>query len=181
MKAKSPINVKIRNFSPKKSSDIGSITKIYTHHVLTGTASFEIIPPNLVEMTKRINNLHAKNYPILVAESINTKDVIGFAYCSPYHSRAAYDKTVQDSIYLHKDKTGIGIGRILLKELIKQTLNNGFSQIVAVIGDTNNARSIGLHSAMGFTKIGTAKKIGFKFNKFIDVVYMQLDLTKQIS
>lgn len=172
---------KIRDFSLKKNGDIDAITKIYSHHVLTGTASFEVEAPNSLEMANRLNNLDAKNYPILIAENMDTNAVIGFAYCSPYHPRAAYRKTVQDSIYVHKDSIGKGVGRILLEKLIEQTRKSGFSQIVAVIGDTNNKRSISLHRSMGFIKIGIARKIGFKFNKFVDVVYMQLDLMKRTS
>ena len=108
--------------------DIDFITEIYAHHVLTGTASFEIKPPDLTEMTNRMNNLHTKNYPILVVEKADKNEVIGFAYCSPYHPRAGYKKTVQDSIYLHKDEVGRGIGRMLLKELIEQAVITGFSQ-----------------------------------------------------
>ncbi len=155
--------------------DIAAVTAIYGHHVKTGTASFETIAPSVEDMTSRFTQLHKTGYPTLVA--VDTDDtVLGFAYAGPHKPRAAYKHTVEDSIYVHPDHMGMGIGKALLVSIIKQAQLLGYKQMMAVIGDSDNHGSINLHKGLGFTHIGTALKIGFKFNKMIDVVYMQHDL-----
>ena len=159
------------------NDDINAVTAIYGHHVETGTASFETVAPTCEDMTSRFMQLHEMNYPTLVA--VDTRDnVMGFAYAGPHKPRAAYNHTVEDSIYVDPNYHGMGIGKALLASVIDQAKQRGYKQMMAVIGGSDNIGSIKLHKGLGFIHIGTAKEIGFKFNKMIDVVYMQLDLQK---
>jgi len=161
-------------YDPAHPTDLQSVTAIYGAHVRHGTASFEIDPPDCDEMQVRFASLMAKGYPILLLRSGET--VLGFAYAGPHKARAAYNHTVEDSIYLHPDAMGRGYGSRLLAALIEATRARGFKQMIAVIGDSDNAASIGVHRAAGFTHIGIARNLGFKFNRYLDVVFMQLSL-----
>ena len=154
-----------------QAQDIDAITAIYRHHVLNGTASFEIDPLSASDMFDRMTKLLAKNYPVLIAETAG--HITGFAYAGPHEPRAAYNQTVEDSVYVDQAQHGIGIGRQLLTALIDAAATCGYHQMMAVIGDSANAASIGLHSALGFRHIGTAQEIGFKFGRRLDIVYMQ--------
>lgn len=157
-------------------ADIAEVTAIYGHHVETGTASFETVAPSIPDMTARFAQLRNAHYPVLVAVDADEL-VMGFAYAGPHKPRAAYNHTVEDSIYIHPDHMGMGIGRALLATIIDQARLRGYKQMMAVIGGgSDNHGSIKLHQALGFTHIGTAHKIGFKFNAMVDVVYMQRDL-----
>ena len=151
--------------------DLAAITAIYRHHVLNGTASFEIEPPSSSEMATRMAQLLAGGYPILVAMHHNT--LCGCAYAGPHKPRAAYNQTVEHSVYVSDDQRGNGIGRQLLAQLIEAAAARGHYQMMAVIGDSDNTASIGLHRALGFRHIGTAQEIGFKFGRRLDIVYMQ--------
>lgn len=155
--------------------DIAAVTAIYGHHVETGTASFETVAPSIPDMTARFAQLQKANYPTLVAVDAD-EIVMGFAYAGPHKPRAAYKHTVEDSIYIDPDHMGMGIGQALLAAIIDQARLRGYKQMMAVIGGSDNHGSIKLHQALGFTHIGTALKIGFKFNNMVDVVYMQRDL-----
>ena len=163
----------IRDLDPDRSGELEAITAIYAHHVLTGTASFELEPPDAGEMARRFDILRKGNYPMLVAVDKTDARIVGYAYCGPYRSRPAYGGTVEDSVYVHRDATGRGIGRALLAALIERARRSGYLQIMAAIGDSDNQASIGLHRSCGFVEIGTARRIGFKFGRFLDVVYMQ--------
>ena len=155
--------------------DIVAATAIYGHHVETGTGSFETVAPSVKDMAARFAELRNAHYPTLVA--VNADElVMGFAYAGPYKPRAAYKHTVEDSIYIHPDHMGMGIGRALLISIIDQARLQGYKQIMAVIGGSDNHGSIKLHASLGFTLIGTAQNIGFKFNDMVDVVFMQRDL-----
>jgi len=164
--------IKIRSYAPE---DLGAVTAIYRTHVLKGTASFEEVPPDEAEIERRFEALRSENYPILIAE--DEADLLcGYAYAGPYKTRSAYRFTVEDSIYVAETHLRRGIGHHLLDALIDACREGGFRQMMAVIGDSNNASSIGLHAAHGFTHLGTAREIGFKFNRWLDVVYMQKTL-----
>jgi L-amino acid N-acyltransferase YncA len=166
----------IRSYDPARSDDIQAITGIYGHHVRHGTASFETDPPSLAEMSRRINTLLHASYPVLVAEQDDV--VLGYAYAGPHNARHGYRLTVEDSIYVHHDAMRRGVGHRLLAALITATQTGGYHQMMAVVGDSANVSSIALHRAHGFRHIGTAHEIGFKFGRFLDVVYMQLDLNE---
>ena len=166
----------IRPLDVTNSNDVASATAIYRHHVLHGTGSFEITPPTEAQMQDRFTKLADQNFPIILA-CIDEAKVAGFAYFGPYKERAAYRHTVEDSIYVAPEAIGKGIGKEMLTHLVTQAHNAGFAQMMAVIGDADNRASIGLHQSVGFEKIGQAKDIGFKFGRYLDVVYMQKSLS----
>jgi L-amino acid N-acyltransferase YncA len=157
------------------SADLAAITAIYGHHVRTGTGSFEIEPPDEVEMSARMDKVAARALPWIVAECEGV--VVGFAYAGPFKERAAYAATVENSVYLAEGQAGRGLGRLLLDGLLARLAGIGIRQVLAVIGDSNNAASIGLHRACGFRPVGTFDKVGHKFGRDLDVVLMQKTLT----
>jgi phosphinothricin acetyltransferase len=156
---------------PATEADLPAITAIYAHHVLHGLASFELDPPALDEMTRRFVSIRAGGFPYLVA--VEGGALRGYAYASHYRTRPAYRFTVEDSIYVAPDVAGRGIGRALLARLIADCERRGFRQLLAVIGDSANAASIGLHRACGFSHCGTLQSVGFKFGRWVDSVIMQ--------
>jgi L-amino acid N-acyltransferase YncA len=151
--------------------DIRAIADIYAHHVLTGVASFEEVPPSPAEMTARRAAILALGLPYLVAECDGR--VAGFAYAGPYRARVAYRYTVEDSVYVAPDALGRGIGRALLSEVIARCEAGPWRQMIAVIGDSANAGSIALHASLGFAPVGTFRSAGFKFGRWVDSVLMQ--------
>jgi len=161
----------IRPYDPGDDRDINAITAIYGHHVSFGRASFETDPPSRAEMHARFAALLDDGYPALVAEMEG--EPVGYAYAGRHKDREAYRLTVEDSVYVRHDMARRGVGRALLAELVERCRGAGFQQMMAVIGDSENAGSIELHRTLGFRHIGTARNIGFKFGVFLDVVYMQ--------
>lgn len=160
---------------PFAEADIAAIAAIYSHHVLTGTATFEEVPPDVDEMRSRLCDLTDSGFPVLVACS-PSDEVVGYAYAGPYKTRSAYRFTVEDSIYIHHDHLRRGAGRALLSALIDKCKDRDYKQVLAVIGDSDNQGSIGLHRSCGFVPVGTARNLGFKFGRWLDVVYMQRSL-----
>lgn len=165
------MNVSIR---PAAFSDIPAITRIYAHAVSHGTASFELEPPSEAEMRKRMETLFAGKFPYLVAELEDA--VAGYAYAGPYRARPAYRFTVENSVYVAPELHRRGIGRMLLQALIEASAARGFRLMIAVIGDSNQAASIGAHKAAGFVDAGVFKNVGYKFGRWLDTVHMQLPL-----
>jgi L-amino acid N-acyltransferase YncA len=159
---------------PATEADLGAITGIYEHAVLHGTATFELIPPDLAEMTRRFKSLMDGGYPYLAAALEGR--VIGYAYAGPYRPRPAYRFTVENSVYLQPAIHRRGIGLKLLQRLIAECEARGYRQMIAVIGDSANAGSIGVHSRSGFAMIGTHPDVGFKFGRWLDTVMMQRPL-----
>jgi L-amino acid N-acyltransferase YncA len=157
-----------------EARDIAAITRIYEDAVRYGTASFEIEPPDEQEMARRFERLRVGGYPYLVAEAGGT--LAGFAYAGPYRNRPAYHWSVEDSIYIAPQVQRRGAGRALLERLIAEAREDGFRQMIAVIGDSANTASIELHSALGFRLVGTFDDIGFKFGRWLDSVLMQRPL-----
>jgi phosphinothricin acetyltransferase len=156
---------------PATAADLPAVTDIYEHAVLHGTATFELIPPDLGEMTRRFKALMDGGYPYLVA-SIEGR-VIGYAYAGPYRPRPAYRFTVENSVYLQPAIHRRGIGLQLLQRLIAECEARGYRQMIAVIGDSANAGSISVHTRTGFAMIGTHPNVGFKFGRWLDTVMMQ--------
>ncbi len=158
------------------AADLAAITAIYDHAVRTGTATFELEPPTLAEMTTRFDNLTGAGFPYVVA--ITEGRVAGYAYAGPYRPRPAYRFTVENSVYLPPEAQRRGIGLRLLTALIDESTARGFRQMIAVIGDSANAGSIGVHTRAGFEMIGTHRNVGFKFGRWLDTVMMQRELGK---
>lgn len=156
---------------PTGAEDVPAIAAIYAHHVLNGVASFEETPPDETAMAARIDRLGEAGFPHLVAERAGT--VLGYAYAGPYHARPAYRFTLEDSVYVAPDARRQGAGRALLTALIARAEAGGFRQMLALIGDSGNAGSIGLHRALGFAPVGTQRAVGFKHGRWVDVVVMQ--------
>ncbi len=164
-------DILIRNI---EDVDITAIQEIYAHHVLEGLASWEETPPDVAEITRRRDDILSHGYPYRVAVVENT--VKGYAYAGPYRPRPAYLHTVENSVYVDVNTHRQGIGRLLLQDLIKRCTDKGFRQMIAIIGDSANDASIGLHANLGFEKIGTLPSVGFKFGRWLDQVIMQRPL-----
>lgn len=168
---------------PVTLADLPVLQAIYRHHVLTGTASFEEVPPELAEFTARFEAIKARHLPYLCAEiatgaTLRGDDgahwqIAGYAYAGPYRTRSAYRFTVENSIYLDPAFAGRGIGKRLLTRLIADCEALKLCQMVAVIGDSENKASIALHRALGFREVGTLARVGFKFGRWVDSVLMQ--------
>jgi L-amino acid N-acyltransferase YncA len=159
---------------PAIAADLPAITSIYEQAVLYGTATFELTPPDLAEITRRFAALIDGGFPYLVAALEGR--VVGYAYAGAYRPRPAYRFTVENSVYLAPSIHRRGIGLQLLQRLIAESEARGYRQMIAVIGDSANAGSIGVHTRCGFKMIGTHPAVGFKFGRWLDTVMMQLAL-----
>jgi phosphinothricin acetyltransferase len=160
---------------PSHDGDLPAIARIYGHHVLHGTGTFETTPPTEAEMATRRADVLGKGLPWLVVEG-DDGQVLGFAYGNWFKPRPAYRFSVEDSIYLAPEATGQGLGRALLAELLAALERGGIRKVMAVIGDSANAGSIGVHRALGFEHVGTVKSCGWKFNRWLDIVLMEKTL-----
>ena len=155
---------------PSLDSDVPAITTIYTHHVLHGTGTFETTPPTEQDMASRRADVLSKGLPYLVIETAD--GVLGFAYCNWFKPRPAYRFSAEDSIYLAPAAAGKGLGRLLLEELMAQAERAGVRKLIAVIGDSSNLGSVGVHKACGFSPVGVLANCGWKFDRWLDVVLM---------
>jgi L-amino acid N-acyltransferase YncA len=160
--------IKIR---PSQDADIPTITEIYEHHVMHGTGTFEITPPTAEDMTARRADVLSKGLPYLVLE--DEQGVAGFAYCNWFKPRPAYRFSAEDSIYLAPRAQGKGWGRLLLLELMGQAERAGVRKLIAVIGDSANKGSVGVHLSCGFQHVGVLSACGWKFDRWLDVVLME--------
>jgi len=159
---------------PSREEDLDAITRIYGHHVLHGTGTFETTPPSVADMTIRRADVLAKGLPWLVVE--DGSEVLGFAYGNWFKPRPAYRFSVEDSIYMAPEAAGKGLGRALLAELLAALERTGVRKVMAVIGDSANAGSIGVHRALGFQPAGVINSCGWKFDRWLDIVLMQKPL-----
>ncbi len=159
---------------PFAAADIAAITEIYAHHVRHGASSWELTPPDAAEMQRRADALLAAGYPYLVAR--DAARVLGYAYVGAYRPRPAYRYTVEHSIYIADDVRRGGVGRRLMTALIAVCTERGYRQMVAIIGDSKNAQSIEFHEKLGFRHAGKIENIGYKFERWMDQVLMQLPL-----
>ena len=150
--------------------DFAAIAEIYARHVRCGTASFEMEPPGAETLIERWRAVLADGLPYLVAETDGA--VKGFAYATPYRRRRAYRFTLENSIYVRRGDTRRGIGGALIGELIERCAALGYRQMLAVIGDSANAASIGFHRRYGFRHAGTLPSVGYKFERWVDSVLM---------
>jgi phosphinothricin acetyltransferase len=151
--------------------DLPAVQAIYAHHVVRGLGTFETEPPDVEEMRRRYTQITADGFPYLVADDDGR--VLGYAYANHFRARAAYRNTAEDSIYIDPGETGRGIGTALLNALIDRCAARGLRQMLAVIGDSDNAGSIGVHRSCGFEHTGVMKAVGRKFDRWVDVVIMQ--------
>ena len=156
---------------PCQPADIPAVAAIYAHAVLHGTGTFELDAPSEEEVQRRHADVCAKGLPWLVAE--RNGQVLGYAYANAFRPRPAYRFFLEDSIYLSPQAQGQGLGRLLLAELVARCTALGARQMLAVIGDSDNAASIGVHQACGFEHTGVLKHSGWKFGRWLDVVLMQ--------
>jgi phosphinothricin acetyltransferase len=153
------------------AADMPAIQAIYAHHVLHGLATFEEVPPSVDDMVARHAAVLQAGLPYLAAWIGN--DVVGYAYATAYRPRPAYRHTIEDSVYVAQGLGGRGIGRALLRTLIERCERGPWRQMLAVIGNSGNAGSIGLHRSVGFEPIGTLHAVGFKLGRWVDTVLMQ--------
>jgi L-amino acid N-acyltransferase YncA len=156
---------------PATEADLPFVTEIYGHAVRYGTATFELIPPDLAEMTRRFKALRDDDFPYFVG--VLEGRVVGYAYAGAYRPRPAYRFTVENSVYLQPAIHRRGIGLQLMQRLISECEVRGYRQMIAVIGDSANAGSIGVHAKTGFRMIGTHPNVGLKFGRWLDTVMMQ--------
>ena len=155
-------------------ADLPVIQSIYAHWVSHGTGSFELTPPTVDDMLIRRADVLAKGLPYLVAEEVGA--VRGYAYANWFRPRPAYRFSVENSVYIRPDVRRGGVARLLMAELMTRCEQAGARQMIAVIGDSANLGSIGLHTAMGFRHIGTMQSTGWKFDRWLDTVFMQRQL-----
>ena len=163
---------------PVHEEDAAAITEIYAHHVLHGTASYDMRPPSADDTLAKIRRIADAGWPFLVAEEDG--QIVGYAYATQFRDRAAYAWTCENSIYVHPDWQGRGLGTALLRKLCRSAEEFGFRQMVAVIGGAEPA-SIALHEACGFQEVGRLRSAGWKHGRWLDNVYMQLALGKGSS
>jgi L-amino acid N-acyltransferase YncA len=156
---------------PATEADIADAQAIYAQHVLTGTGSFEDVPPSLEAMLRRYRANREGGYAWLVAR--DASGCLGFGYYGPFRERAAYKFTVEDSVYVREGVRGQGVGKAIVSALLAHATAAGFKQMLALIGDSENVASIGVHASLGFLPVGTMRKVGYKFDRWLDVVTMQ--------
>ena len=159
---------------PAEAGDIAAIQAIYAHHVLHGLGTFEEVPPSQDEMAQRCAAVLDRGLPWLVAD--RDGEVVAYAYAGPFRTRAAYRFTVEDSIYVAEAARGQGIGKALLEAVLAECEGLGLRQMVGVIGDSGNEASIALHRACGFELKAIVPAVGWKFGRWVDVVWMQRSL-----
>jgi phosphinothricin acetyltransferase len=152
-------------------ADVPAIAEIYADAVQTGSASWELAPPDEATMGERMRTILGGGYPYLVA--VDGSALAGYAYASAFRPRAGYRHTVEDSIYVARSARRRGVGNALLGALIDACAKAGYRQMVAVIGGRDEVPSIRLHAAHGFIDVGTLPAIGRKFGRWLDCVHMQ--------
>jgi len=153
--------------------DVPAITAIYRHYVETSVATFDLVAPGETLMADKLGHLADLGHPLVVGERGGR--VVGYAYASAYRPRPAYRFTCEDSVYCAPDAQGQGIGTALLGRVIELGRAFGFRQMLAVITG-ESAASIRLHERLGFRRVGTYERIGYKFDRWLDTVHMQREL-----
>jgi L-amino acid N-acyltransferase YncA len=161
----------LRSFTP---DDATAVSRVYAHHVEHGVATFDLVAPGPEEWLAKVAGITAAGWPFLVA--VDGPDLVGFAYVSPWRARPAYAATVEDTIYLAPGRSGRGTGRALLTAVLGAAARAGAKQSIAVISDSGDGASFGLHRALGFVEAGRLRQVGFKHGRWLDVVLMQAAL-----
>ena len=152
-------------------ADISEVQAIYAHHVLHGTGTFEEVPPSIEEMLERYRRVVERGWSWLVAT--DATGVLGYGYYAQLRDRTAYRFTAENSVYVREDVRGQGVGKALVAQLLADATVHGFRQMIAVIGDSENVGSIGVHASLGFHHAGILRSTGLKFGRWLDTVYMQ--------
>lgn len=160
---------------PARMEDAAALAAIYAPAVLHGTASFEVEPPTAAEMATRLMRVKSQGWPWLVHVTMGQVD--GYAYVTQFRDRAAYRFCGETSVYVAPDAQRTGIGNALLLATVNAAARAGFRELIAVIGDSANEASIGLHAACGFERAGLLQQVGEKFGRRLDIVLMQRHLT----
>ncbi len=155
---------------PAALADLPEIQSIYAYHVLHGAGTFEEVPPSLEEVEERFRDIVGRGWAYLVAT--DATGVLGYAYFSQMRDRSAYRYTAENSIYVRDDVRGQGVGKALVGQLLETAAAMGFRQMIAVIGDSENTGSVGVHASLGFQMVGTMRAVGLKFGRWLDVVLM---------
>jgi phosphinothricin acetyltransferase len=155
-------------------ADLEDCQAIYAHHVLHGTGTFEEVPPSLEEMQARYEAVKAAGWGWMVAR--DASGILGYGYYAQYRNRSAYRFAAEDSVYVRESVRGQGVGKALVAGLLAHAAAAGFTQMLAVIGDSENTGSIGVHASLGFVHAGIMRKVGYKFERWLDVVTMQKSL-----
>ena len=162
------------NIAPAQPADLSEIQAIYAHHVLHGTGTFEEIPPGIEEITARYQaGLDARHDWVVASDATG---VLGYGYYGTFRARSAYAYTVEDSVYVRDDVRGQGVGKALVADLLARAEAKGHRQMLALIGDSDNIGSIGVHTSLGFLRVGVFRATGLKFGRWLDVVMMQKSL-----
>ena len=159
---------------PAVPQDVPAIQAIYAHHVAHSLATFEEDAPPVDEMRRRYAEVTQRGLPYLTAEFAGA--VAGYGYCTLYRTRSAYRYALEDSVYVRPDMLGRGVGKKVLAELVRRCEELRYRQMIAVIGDSANAASIGLHASVGFLRVGTLRSAGYKLGRWTDTVIMQRPL-----
>jgi phosphinothricin acetyltransferase len=154
-----------------EQADLPAIQSIYAHHVLHGTGTFEEVPPSVEEMTERWEAAQARGWRWVVAA--DDSGVLGYAAYAQFRHKSGYRCCAEDSIYVRDDVRGQGVGKALVGRVVEEAAAGGFRQMIAVIGDSENVGSIGVHASLGFRQIGVLRAVGIKFGRWLDAVYMQ--------
>ncbi len=152
-------------------ADVPAMQAIYAHHVLNGTGTFDEEPPSVEDMADKFRKVVDHGWSWLVAA--DATGILGYAYYTQFRERSAYRYCVEDSIYVRDDVRGQGVGKALVAALIEHATARGMRQMIAVIGDSDNVGSIGVHASLGFHMVGTLRGVGVKFGRWVDVVSMQ--------
>ncbi|HVC61737.1 MAG TPA: GNAT family N-acetyltransferase [Acetobacteraceae bacterium] len=163
--------MQVRHATP---ADLPEIQSIYAFHVLHGTGTFEEVPPSVEEIAGRFEKVTSRGWSWLVAA--DATGVLGYAYYTQFRDRSAYRYCAEDSVYVREDVRGQGVGKALVARLIEDASARGMRQMIAVIGDSENVGSIGVHASLGFHMVGTMRAVGVKFGRWLDVVSMQRPL-----
>jgi phosphinothricin acetyltransferase len=159
---------------PARAADMAAVQAIYGHHVRYGLASFEDDAPNVEEITRRWQDVVAKQLPYVVAEAAG--EVLGYAYAGPYRTRPAYRYTLENSVYVREGVQQRGVGQAVMRVVLAECEARGYRQMIAVIGDSANEGSIRLHERLGFQRVGLLTAVGYKFGRWVDSVLMQRSL-----
>jgi phosphinothricin acetyltransferase len=156
---------------PVRPADLGQIGEIFGWYAVNSVATFDEEPRTQSSWSQHADELAALGLPFQVAESGGV--IAGYAYAGPWRRKASYRLTAEDSVFVAPGRTGAGIGRLLLTELLTACAEAGLRQVIAVIADTGDAASVALHRACGFTEAGRLTGVGFKQGRWIDTLLMQ--------